>query len=262
MTEQEIEKGDLVGKALNAASMRGDRETSTSTQTVERRKEFGVAARSYEITIQTDADISTVINHVHDWAVSKNYQFGGAISEIAETGYRIFGEFPPNKFDSDADTASITNDLKDYLAKQTDITPLLCVANSDPMDEGKARGVIGLKPGYGDAPVLDLGVAQDLLQKQGQLDLITPATIFYNFKDPTQPGGYARMHEPGVEVTFTLNAGTKIDQAVLELAQGLGQTSIQLVVGQGQDTPATHEAWKVKGLQTAREAASEQSRPS
>jgi hypothetical protein len=69
MTEQEIEKGDLVGKALNAASMQGNRETSTSTQTVERRKEFGVAARSYEIMLETQADMSAIIDHVHDWVI-------------------------------------------------------------------------------------------------------------------------------------------------------------------------------------------------
>ncbi len=131
------------------------------------------------------------------------------------------------------------------------------------LDIGQAQGVIGLKPGYEkDAMPLDLGVARDTIGRHAAITSFAPTTIFYNFKDSSQLDGYARMNEPGVEVDFTLNAGRSIDQAVLDLATRLKQTSIQLVVGKGSEELATHEAWKVKGLQTAREAASEQSRPS
>jgi hypothetical protein len=227
------------------------------TKIVGRRQGFGVPARSYEMLVETDIQKRDLISLVHTWAVTKGYEFGGAVSERANVGYRLFGEFPPNKFTQDSDTPSIAADLAMYLRSRGGINGVTNTPVTDLMELGQARGVIGTKPGYGDAVALDLEVARALADKVGSVCEFEPVTIFYNYEDKNSSDGYAKCDEPGVSVRFAVAAGKQIDEAVEYLCNGLKQTSIHLVVGAGTDNPSTHEAWKVTGERTAREVAKE-----
>jgi hypothetical protein len=201
------------------------------------------------------------IGLVHTWAVTKGYEFGGAVSERANVGYRLFGELPPNRFTQDSDTQGIAADLATYLRSQGGMNGVTNTLVTDCMELSQARGVIGTKPGYGDAVPFDLEVARALTDKVGTVREFESATIFYNYKDKSSSDGYAKCDEAGVAVRFTVAAGKQIDEAVEYLCNGLKQTSIQLVVGAGEHKPPTHEAWKVTGERTAREVANGSSRP-
>ena len=193
-----------------------------------------------------------MIEACHEWAMRNQLEFGGAIRwSVKPDKLIVFGEFPPNKFGPSAPLGELIDGLSRHLSETG-----LSVEKSGLVDlrlkSGEVRGVIGLRPGYGDAVPHRLADAEAAALPLSTALQLHEATIFYNYKDSKQQRGYACCDEPGVLLESTLMPGEAPDVLVRGLAAQLGQTSIHLVVGQ-ETGPATHEAWKIKGQQTAGE---------
>jgi len=268
MSEQKFENNPASDRKIPSTENLGtvtdgsNRPEQIKLNSVARRPEFNLPARSYEITITTELPQQDIINSVHAWAITNKYQFGGAVSQSGNT-ITIFGEFPPNKFSQETNTNAIAESLRQYLGAIEGVDQTISHRVERNMSPCELVGVVGLKPGYDDATPFDAGVAEDVAQRYGDTHSCQPVTIFYNYKSDNEPSGFKCCEEPGVLLNMKMKDDVTADEVVAALSTTLKQTSIHMVVGSEQPDLPLHLCWKKVNEQTAREkeAAAAQSRP-
>lgn len=223
---------------------------------VSRRKDFGLAAKSYEVDIDTLMLPRDIIPAVHDWACQRGIEFGGWLEILSNGHLRLRGEFPPNKFPAGVNFDEHLSSLVGHLGSEFPGTTASGGMTLLTLASDQFQGSIGLKPGYRDALPHPESTARNALVASGvKISEFIPVTVFYNYRDPDASAGFARCEEPAVFVRCDLPKSGDLDEVVRKVAADLGQISIHLCVGSASGGAPTHESWKIAGQMTSREAA-------